>query len=310
MFACLFRYMVATSTNKPWPCRPIALLPILLMPVGALLIPFGARSAEGRTPGTLTFVLENDWLGGTDRNYSNGLRLSWMSSGLPDGRQSTFFARTLLEPGEEATVRRGFALGHEFYTPEDIEAKEPLPDQHPYAAWLYGEYTNVVERPARFDRLSLQAGIVGPSAGGEWVQNEVHRLIGNDPARGWDNQIDDEPGIVLSYDRRVRAVASTGQNGYGYDITPDFGLSIGNVQTNARVGVTLRYGRYLDGDYGPPRIRPSLGGTDAFRTQSGRWYIFAGVQGRAVAHDIFVDGSLFGSAETSVTGEPEGAVEI
>ncbi|HAD26245.1 MAG TPA: DUF2219 domain-containing protein, partial [Alphaproteobacteria bacterium] len=45
----------------------------------------------------------------------------------------------------------------------------------------------------------------GPAAQGEFVQNEWHKLIGADKANGWDNQIKDEIGINLSFERAWRS---------------------------------------------------------------------------------------------------------
>ena len=59
-------------------------------------------------------------------------------------------------------------------------------------------------------------------------------------------------------------------------------------------GLILRVGRDLPDDYGPPRIRPSLPGSDFFvPTGAFGWYLFAGVEERAVARNIFLDGNTF-----------------
>jgi hypothetical protein len=47
-------------------------------------------------------------------------------------------------------------------------------------------------------------------------------------------------------------------------------------------------------DFGPPRIRPSVPGSDFFaRDPAFNWYLFAGGEGRAVARNIFLDGNTF-----------------
>jgi hypothetical protein len=56
----------------------------------------------------------------------------------------------------------------------------------------------------------------------------------------------------------------------------------------------LRIGYDLPADYGPPRVRPSLPGSDFFIPQKKLgWYLFAGVEGRAVVRNIFLDGNTF-----------------
>ena len=66
----------------------------------------------------------------------------------------------------------------------------------------------------------------------------------------------------------------------------------------------MRLGWNLGDDYGPPRIRPALGGATFF-DNAGPWsaYLFAGVEGRAIARDIFLDGNTFRSSR-SVEKEP------
>ncbi len=251
--------------------------------------------------GTFTFVWENDYFANTDRNYTNGLRLSYISGFKQPNGVSRWVADNILGAQPNAGVRRGFALGHSIFTPQDKAETAPLPDQHPYAGWLYGEYSVLVEQENIIDQFTLQAGIVGPSAQGDFVQNNWHDLIGGEPVNGWDNQIGDEPGFVVSYDRKFRALLEMGDSEFGFDATPSFGASAGNVYTNARVGLMLRLGANLRNDYGPPRVRPSLAGGGYFSPQDRfSWYFFAGAEGRAVAHEIFLDGSLFRDGDPSV----------
>ena len=78
------------------------------------------------------------------------------------------------------------------------------------------------------------------------------------------------------------------------DVTPRDGIALGNVFTYAGAGAALRIGQNLDLDFGPPFIRPSLpGGTLVKRRDEWGWYLFAGVEGRAVARNIFLDGNTF-----------------
>ncbi len=63
----------------------------------------------------------------------------------------------------------------------------------------------------------------------------------------------------------------------------------------------MRIGADLPADYGPPRIRPALAGAGFFSPANDfSWYLFAGVNGSAVAHDIFLDGSLFRDGDPHV----------
>lgn len=280
-----------------------------IAPIAGICVTFSAEAfAQAEPPpraddrGTITFVWENDSFADSDQNYTNGVRLAWLSGTSEPEGLSRWIARNLLGADDEAVIRRGIAMGHSLFTPNDTTTSAPLPDQHPYAAWLYGEYTALVEQGGEVDQVSVQLGIVGPSAGGEWVQNEFHALIGAADAQGWDNQIEDEIGIVISYDHRLRRLAQLGDGGFGADVTPNLGFTVGNIHTNLHAGLTLRMGQDLDNDYGPPRISPSLAGAGYFTPRDNfSWYVFAGIEGRAVAHNIFLDGSLFRDEDPSVS---------
>lgn len=77
-------------------------------------------------------------------------------------------------------------------------------------------------------------------------------------------------------------------------LVPGLTASLGNVMTYASAGLLLRLGTRLDADFGPPRTRPALSGSAFFEPGEGLgWYMFAGVEGRAVARNIFLDGNTW-----------------
>ncbi len=271
-----------------------------------------AQAEMSNTPsvkerGTLSFTWENDYFANTDRNYSNGIKLGYFSRPVSEDTGWGWMAHNLFGADTADQVRYGVAVGHSIFTPEDRLATEPLPDQHPYAGWLYGEFAVTISSNRaelrggrltfrRLETFTLQAGIVGPAANGEWVQNNFHDLIDDDRLLGWDNQLENEPGFVLSYDRKFGALVQEPILGVGFDLTPSVGFSAGNVLTQAKAGVTMRVGMNLRENqaFGPPRVRPSLAGDGFFSgTNPFSWYLFAGVDGRAVARNIFLDGNTF-----------------
>jgi hypothetical protein len=142
------------------------------------------------------------------------------------------------------------------------------------------------------ENLEIDAGVVGPAALGKQVQNNWHQLINIAGAKGWADQIQDEPGLMLSYERLWRIGI-----GDGIDIVPQAGATVGNVFTYAATGAQIRIGTNLNADYGPIRIRPALSGTDYFDSPkldgNFGFYFFLGVQGRAMGHNVFLNGNSF-----------------
>lgn len=242
--------------------------------------------------GTWTLIEENDLFGGTDRNYTNGLQASWLSAPNALPEHLMWISETSLAPG--AVWRYGVTVGQSMFTPNDISTSEPLPDQRPYAGWSFAAVSLVADRGERLDTFELHAGVIGPASGAEWVQRNWHQQIGSPDPKGWDNQLHNEPGFMLVYERKYRSLAEFGILGLGADITPHAGFALGNVHTHAAAGLTLRFGEDLKDDFGPPRVRPALAGSGFFEPEdSFSWYTFAGVEGRAVARNIFLDGNTF-----------------
>jgi hypothetical protein len=265
----------------------------------------GAAWAQERpeSKGVFSLTVENDSLSsGADRNYTSGIRLGYVSEAerVPDWLQGAGgFTRVLSDSEPDFW---GIAVGQSIFTPEDISANPAPPDQHPYAGWLYLQVSVGAEedrrdgRTPRFlDTYELELGMVGPSAQGEEAQRGIHQWLGAPDPQGWDSQLEDEFAFAVSYDRRWRALRVFGDflGGLEADLTPSAGASLGTLRTEARVGLAARIGQRIDSDYGPPRVRPSLAGVEHFRGGPLSWSVFAGVQGRAVGRNLFLDGNTF-----------------
>lgn len=252
---------------------------------------------------TLSVVSENDLFGGTDRNYTNGLQITVVS-----GPERTLPLAELLgrilpnrydpDPGDPRLWRTGLSLGHAMFTPEDISLVNPNPLDRPYAGWLYLESSLISYNPAvrGLDTAALQVGIVGPAAGGEFVQTNWHQLIDGEEPRGWDSQLDNELAFVLRLERQRRSGAA--QLGpVQFDADLHYGAALGTLETSATLGFGVRLGTGLDGDYAPPpRLRPAPSGGMAFlevERAPFEWYFFAGASGRVIARDLFLDGNTF-----------------
>ena len=258
---------------------------------------------EPEDKGVLSLTVENDSLSsGADRNYTSGIRLGYVSPAerVPGWlRGAGGFTRAISDSEPDFW---GIAVGQSIFTPEDINAAVAPPDQHPYAGWLYVQISLGAEEdrsdgrmPRYMDNYELELGITGPSALGEEAQRGIHQWLGAPDPQGWDSQLNDEVAFAVSFDRRWRALRLFGDyfGGLEADLTPSAGATLGTLRTEAHVGLAARIGQRIDSDYGPPRVRPSLAGAEHFRGGPFSWSIFAGVQGRAVAHNLFLDGNTF-----------------
>ncbi len=270
---------------------------ISLATILAAVTPAAAEEPTGQ-PDAFTVQVDNDLFGsGSDRHYTQGMRLSWLPS--PDKVPGWVRDAALLVPGIDTKDRLTFvfAIGQNMYTPEDISRPDPDPADRPYAGWLYGTLGVAVEdaQSNLLHNVALDLGVVGPLSLAGPTQKMWHKLIDSPTPHGWSHQLDNEPGVVLTYEARMRqSLTAAVTEGIEVDVTPKAGVALGNIFTYGAVGASLRVGQNLDLDYGPPFIRPSLPGAGLVkRRDEWGWYLFAGIEGRAVARDIFLDGNTF-----------------
>ena len=252
--------------------------------------PWDLRGSE------LQLFIENDSFGSTDQYYTNGIKIG---GGVPAERVSkllTLPPNALLDAiSDGASNHFGLFIGQNLYTPRDITIAAPQPLDRPWAAW---SYIGAVAQSVKEDRLhtvEVDLGFVGPPALGRQVQSFWHKYVVDAPEpRGWGNQIRAEPGVLVTYLHKRRYGDSN-----GLQFVPHAGASIGTIMTLVRAGGIVRIGQNMTG-FGPDGIEPGgamLKNTrrqhDEGRRQPWEWFAFAGVDGRLVGHNIFLDGSLF-----------------
>lgn len=281
---------------------------------GAPALLLGATpSGSQPSHGTLGIYLENDAFGGTDRYYTSGAKISWSSAdleNLADAPYSSPFLGlfNLLPYINDAAYQKNllFALGQNIYTPDDTQTQTLIKNDRPYAGWLYLGVGVVWKTSEVRNTLALNIGVVGSWSYAEQAQRLVHDARGIDHPRGWDNQLHNELGLTAVYLRNWRWPKQTRRSGVDWELLPHAGLALGNVQTYANIGGELRVGLNLPDDFGTTTIGPAaststpVDGPLAAPRSSIDFgiYLFGRVDGRAVAHNIFLDGNTFGSSHS------------
>lgn len=202
-------------------------------------------------------------IGNKDEKYTQGLRLT--NTHLDDSGSHSYY------------------VGQSIYTPLNKQITTYQPDDRPYAGYLYGGYTaSFLRSPVIQDNISVTAGVVGPSALGEQAQNETHRLMDIRTAKGWSNQLHDEPTLMLTAERQY----FTPLHRY-FDTVSTLGGNLGNVFTQAYAESYIRAGYNLLTPTSFAPIRPT-----ASRSNNS-YYVFLGGVERAVGRNIFLDGNTW-----------------
>jgi hypothetical protein len=298
-----------TPSRIPMKTRLVLLLTLAALPLSARAerTSSSVESDNELHLGSLTVYSENDkYFAGTDEHYTNGFKLSALSTDLRNftGDSSPapvrWVARNLgglVADGQP--YKLGLSIAQNIYTPTNTSTATPNPADRPYAAWLYlGLSLQVYHPPAHangpasLDIFEVDAGMVGPDALGREIQNGFHDIIGTTHAQGWSHQIHNEPGVNLVYERQYRFSTAHARDGWGADLIPHAGLSLGNIFTYANAGAEVRAGYCLPADFGSNLIRAS-GDSNALIRQRLSVFLFAAVDGRAVARDVTLDGNTF-----------------
>lgn len=280
----------------------------------------GEAVRERKPPGdswTFTFHLENDLFAETDRFYTNGIKLSWVSPELQwfedlpwmkkKGPLQTGLKRfaEMLPFRSDSSRQRNFAftVGQLMFTPEDISRRDLIRDDRPYAGWLYGSAAFHSKTYRRLDTFELQGGLTGDFSLAEQAQDFVHSVRGIEKANGWDNQIDTEFGFAFIYDRKQRLVPRHDfYQRWGVDVIGYGGIAAGTVFSHLNAGLEFRLGWNLPTDFGTALIRPAGETSAPSDTRDPRYqkdrrafsfHVFGATSGRAILRDIFLDGNTF-----------------
>jgi lipid A 3-O-deacylase len=229
----------------------------------------------------------------TDRYYVNGLLLGWTS---PTGATPDFLANFGYALFGYGQTRIGVSIEQKIFTPANTQANPPPPGDQPYAGYLTATGSLLLNTDSTRNVLAASIGWIGPPALGEQVQNGFHDIIGQGSNKGWSSQLNAEPALQFLGDR-VWRVPLYQLAGLETDALPEVQLGVGTVQDYALAGVNFRIGSGLPSDFGAPRLAPGISGGYAYQpVHPFNWYVFAGVDGQAKAHDEFLQGNNFSSS--------------
>lgn len=272
------------------------------LPVVALLSAAAILHADEKS--TLSLTIENDSFFGTDRYYTQGARLQYMHKANEVPRWAGVGLTNVANLGMDVErTRIGFAISQELYTPSRLRPIAPILTDRPYAGHLNGSL--LLRRSGNFDpvpgvqvqdEIELNLGVVGPSALGEETQTWWHSTWDYAIPRGWHNQLKDEPAFQLYFNRAFR-IGYESKTHLGVELIPHVKAAVGTVYDYGEFGVTLRGGFNLPQDYVRSPLE-SYSQLPSDNPPSWSAYLFTGMDGRVVAHNMFLDGNNFRTSQS------------
>ncbi|ASK35920.1 hypothetical protein CEK62_16780 [Alcanivorax sp. N3-2A] len=255
---------------------------------------FGVLAGPYAQADTLGFSWDNDVFLGQDKNYTNGVRFSWVDEGHTQCESEsglTCGTARLLDPLpgiSAASERHAFTVSLEqiMITPNDIKRETPDYNDLPYVG-----YTNLELGLFSWDADSLygygvRIGIVGPDSGAEESQKIVHRITGSNEPEGWDNQLGQDLIGGAYFINAHRLFRHTSDGGYQTELGYAWGVDANNFDGNAQAGGFVRFGRNLPGNFIPDYAGIGTAGSlvGLFDNPGFGWEVFVGLSGQYVGY--------------------------
>jgi hypothetical protein len=246
------------------------------------------------------FYTENDdWPPdtGTDKDYTNGFRLT------VDRNSDSFRLHRLrlfrwvpdhpscdeaASPGVMC-ISSAFHFGQQFYTPDDISIRELIPNDWPYAGWLYVGGSWKASNNQRAAISDLYLGFTGDWSLAREVQTEWHKIVSATHPEGWDNQIGTRFGVIVAHSRHWVVAEREADKHRWLEVTPFVGGNVGNIMTDGYAGGRVKVGWNITRDWSHPAIGPTARQTDTI--EPGPFEVFLSLDGRArvVPYNVFFD---------------------
>jgi hypothetical protein len=260
---------------------------------GALLATSDARASD--VPAAVVAVqVDNDEFASPNRHdrwYSQSIRLHVFEPVPADGLARQLAAGWCERQAcpTDAAVSQRFSLGQSLYMQHDRRLRAPDAQDRPMAGWLWLSGALLVESRDETRMAEWQLGLTGPGALAEPVQRFWHqRVLGVDPALGWDHQLRPRLGAQLQLAQARRWPLA----GEWLDLVGRADATVGTLWGQGGLGLSVRVGDRLAGTAMPAETRLATGRVGA----GGRWMLQAGFALRGVAWDRLIDGPAFGYA--------------
>lgn len=256
---------------------------------------------------TFSFFFENDTFFDTDREYTNGIRVSMTYNNEKSnyGRIEKLLEKTAEKAGiisaKDSKFAYSLSIGQNIYTPEKKEVTYLVEDERPYAGFTYVAAGIICKTKTQMNTLELMVGMVGPHSFAEDIQSEIHNTFDWEKPEGWKHQLKDEPVLEILLSKKWKTTRYV-KNSFGFDLIPEMGGGLGNAFTYLQAGINFRFGYNIPNDFGTPRIRPATETNFPLDTEDPRLYpkykrfgiyVFCSAESNLVARNIFLDGNTF-----------------
>jgi len=275
--------------------HPICVAILLCLGFGQAGFAVDSGPSSAGDASVLSVSHANDLFVGSDRHYTAGSEIRWLSAKNSNSLGLDGFTRSLPFVPEGADIRTGLAVRQLIFTPNNISVVVPPVSARLYAGLLQAELHLTAETDKTLDQWALRVGVTGDASGARVAQEFIHDLINSPDPLGWDTQVPTEPVLSLSASRIWRMPLAQLNDSVVVDWLPRVGGIVGNSFLNGEAGAVFRIGNDLGQHFGYATTGQALGAHTAFSALDGGWgwSLFAGGAVRLQGQNIALDGGIF-----------------
>jgi lipid A 3-O-deacylase len=256
-------------------------------------------NAEDEVSEFLTLTFENDLFVGEDNGYTSGVGITFGSGPFKEFNDENLpvwlhWLTADLYVSTMENKRRGIA--HMFFqrmqTPDDLESKELIADDLPYAGLIAWQGTLYAWDDQITDQFSLYLGAVGPVSFAEETQTLIHDWTDAQEPKGWSNQLENE--LVFKIEaQRVWNLYRSKCSGNNMDILGLWGAGFGNLESATKAGLAIRWGSNLRYSFPSFSLQADRQVNPLSLSPNDDFYLFFGLRAGVVFNYILVDGNTF-----------------
>ena len=196
---------------------------------------------KAQQPKSISLQFDNDTYYYTDYYYTVGIDIDLI---LPSFSKVPWM-KVFPTVSKESKFTSGISLAQRLYTPKNIRDTLVQFNDRPFAATLeLDQFAFSLETESGIEFYTrIRVGIMGPAAGGEYLQRLIHDWINSPDAKGWDYQI--RNGIILNYDFMVSYPIYHGKS---MNFSALGSVRAGTLFDDISAGFNFSFGNYRDSD--------------------------------------------------------------
>jgi hypothetical protein len=249
-----------------------------------------------------------------DRDYTGGFALTLSGAKTRDywfsihGWLATIdrlAGMTTLHEKPAALKKHSVEIGTTLFTPKNINQKQPVADDHPYANLLFLAYSrqSIFPHSGLLYQSALSVGFLGLPTG-KWLQSALHSMVGSSAPKGWDNQISNGGEPTFHYSAGVQKTLLSMRSGkMGLDFLSGIEGGIG-YSTDIAGSLKFRWGKINSSWWAfTPHQSDyiSLGSTDSsapLARNTSELFLWGGVSTKYQLYNAILQGQFRHSAVT------------